>query len=209
MPYPHLIVEDIMSKINRRQKISQWLQSGEKKITEWLLNIESIRKRFIVIFLFALIFGLIYGFTAYGIDEHLIKYGIHFRMSVDFAGEFLIELIGYAVLIYGFFAAFLIYTVSEIPKFSNEEYSVYKKVISARMNLFAVITGFIADFLFFSIVSVYWLEYIKNEPGALAVVDLPASVVAYLAFFMLLISLLGYLVFSLVMGMLQVRDEKV
>ena len=89
MPYPHLIVEDIMSKINRRQKISQWLQSGEKKITEWLLNIESIRKRFIVIFLFALIFGLIYGFTAYGIDEHLIKYGIHFRMSVDFAGEFL------------------------------------------------------------------------------------------------------------------------
>jgi hypothetical protein len=207
MPYPHLIVEDIMSKINRRQKISQWLQSREKKFTEWLLNIESIRKRFIVIFLFALIFGLIYGFTAYGIDEHLIKYGIHFYMSVDFAGTFLIELIGCAVLIYGFFAAFLIYTVSEIPKFSNEEYSVYKKVISARMNLFAVITGFIADFLFFSIVSVYWLE--DTKLFGLEPLDLPASVVAYLAFFMLLISLLGYLVFSLVMGMLQVRDEKV
>jgi hypothetical protein len=207
MPYPHL--EDIMSKINRRPKISQWLQSREKKFTEWLLNIESIRKRFIVIFLFALIFGQIYGFTAYGMNDHLIKYGIHFCMSVDFAGKFLVELIGYAVLIYGFFAAFLIYTVSGIPKFSNEEYSAYKKVISARMNLFAVITGFIADFLFFSIVSLYWLEYIKLEAGASAFLNFPASVVAYLAFFMLLISLLGYLVFSLVMGMLQVRDEKV
>ena len=129
-------------------------------------------------------------------------------MSAEFAGHFLVELLGYAVLIYGFFAAFLIYTTSEIPKVSNEEYSGYKKVISEVMNIFAVITGFIVDFFAFSILSMYWLEDIKRGVGPEAFADFPIIIVAYLLFFMILIFLLGYLVFSLVMGLLQVRGGK-
>ncbi len=102
-----------MPKSNRRLKITQWLISMEIKITQWLISME-IRKRFIIIFSLTLIFGLIYGLSAYIIDDYCQN--IHFHMSADFAGRLLIELIGYAVLIYGFFAAFLIYTISEIPK---------------------------------------------------------------------------------------------
>ena len=129
------------------------------------------------------------------------------NVSTEFAGDFLVELIGYAVLIYGFFAAFLIYTISEIPKVTNEEYSGYKEVISEVMNIFAVITAFIVDFIAFSILSMYELEKIKLgvEPH---VANFPIIIVAYLLFFMILISLLGYLVFSLVMGLLQVRGGK-
>jgi hypothetical protein len=128
-------------------------------------------------------------------------------MSADFAGRLLIELIGYAVLIYGFFAAFLIYTISEIPKVSNEEYSDYKKVISKVMNIFAMITAFVVDFIFFSAVSMYELENIKHTVGP-PIADYPFSVGAYVFFFMMLIILLGYLVFSLVIGLLNIRAEQ-
>jgi tetratricopeptide (TPR) repeat protein len=232
MPYPHLIVEDIMSKINRKQKLSQWLLSREKKLylfswdnvpiyknfkkwlqrretkfTEWLLRIE-IRKRFTAIFLLALIFGLIYRLTAYFIDYYCQKsYDIHFQMSADFAGSLLVESIGYAVLIYGFFAAFLIYTISEIQKVPDKEYRNYRKVMSKVLNIFAVVTGFVVDFIFFSILSMYVLEKIKLkvEPP---VVDFPILILAHLLFFMFLIILLGYLVFSLVIGLLNVRSER-
>jgi hypothetical protein len=243
MPYPHHIVEDIMSNNKRRQKIPQLLQSGEKKLyslrwddfsiyknfTDWLqsrekkftkrlLEIQSIRNRFIIIFLFALFFGLIYGFIAYYIDDYCQEFfGIHFHMSANFAGAFLVELIGYTVLIYGFFAAFLIYTISEIYKVSEEEYSEYKKVISKVLNIFAVVTAFVVNFIFFSILSMYELEKIKcevvlenikREVVTLPLADFPIITGAYLLFFMILICLLGYLVFSLVMGLLDVRGKK-
>lgn len=242
MLYPHLVVEDIMPKINRRQKILQWLQSREdklylfrwdkvpiyknftgwlqsreKRFTKELLNI-GIRRRFLFVFSLALIFGLIYGLTAYVIDDYCQKsYGIHFHMSADFAGGFLVELIGYTVLIYGFFAAFLIYTISEIHKVSNKEYDRYKNVILKVLNLFAVVTGFVVDFIFFSILSMYELEKIKLEvvklpvadfPIIQPVADFPIIIGAYLLFFMLLIFLLGYLVFSLVVGLLEVKSEQ-
>ena len=158
-----------------------------------------------VIFSLTLIFGLIYGLSAYFIDVYCQN--IHFYMSADFAGRLLLELIGYAVLIYGFFAAFLIYTISEIPKISNEEYSDYKKVISNVMNIFAMITAFVVEFTFFSAVSIYELENIKHKVGP-PIADYPFSIGAYVFFFMLLIILLGYLVFSLVMGLLNVRSEQ-
>ncbi len=193
-----------MPKSNRRLKITQWLISMEIKITQWLISME-IRKRFIIIFSLTLIFGLIYGLSAYIIDDYCQN--IHFHMSADFAGRLLIELIGYAVLIYGFFAAFLIYTISEIPRVSNEEYSDYKKVISKVMNIFAMITAFVVDFIFFSAVSMYELENIKHKVGP-PIADYPFSVGAYVFFFMLLIILLGYLVFSLVIGLLNIRGEQ-
>lgn len=220
-----------MPKINIRQKISQWLQSREEKLywfswdkvpiyknftkwlqsreknfTEWLLDM-GIRRRFMLIFSLTLIFGLIYGLTAYFTDDYCQN--IHFYMSADFAGRLLTELMGYAVLIYGFFAAFLIYTISEIPKVSNEEYSGYEKVISKVMNIFAMITAFVVDFIFFSAVSMYELENIKLKVGVGSpVVDYPFSIGAYVFFFMILIILLGYLVFSLVMGLLNIRGEQ-
>lgn len=190
-----------------------------------------IKKRFLKTFLCALITGLFYGLIAIVIDDIAIPYlneglppthAVHFHMSVDIANKLLIELIGYAVLIYGFFAAFLIYTISGIPKFSDGECGGYKKVILEKMNLFVWITGFIVDFLFFSLMSIYWLEAQKHAcldkalndlPASAAAfsglfADMPANAPAYVLFFMLIISLLGYLVFSLVIGMLQVRTEK-
>ena len=165
-----------------------------------------IRIRFLLIFSIALSIGLLYGFTAMKIMGICISKDIHFYMSVDVAEKLLVELVGYVVIIYGFFAAFLIYTIGNIPKFSDEEYNGYKKVIVKTMNVFVWITGFIAAFLFFFLLSIYDLEserYIGEK-----FYDLPAVAPAYVIFFMLIISLLGYLVFSLVMGLLHVRAEK-
>ena len=165
-----------------------------------------IRIRFLLIFSIALGIGLLYGFTAVKIMGICISKDVHFYMSVDAAKDLLGELVGYIVLIYGFFAAFLIYTIGNIPKFSDEEYNGYKKVIAKTMNIFVWITGFIVAFLFFFLLSISALEHERYTGGEFY--DLPAVAQAYLIFFMLIISLLGYLVFSLVMGLLHVRAEK-
>ena len=164
-----------------------------------------IRIRFLLIFSIALGIGLLYGFTAVGINI-CISEDILFSMSVDVAEMLLVELVGYVVIIYGFFAAFLIYTIGNIPKFSDEKYNSYKKVISEKMNIFVLITGFIVAFLFFFLWSIYWLEFLRGK-GYIST-NLPALAPAYIIFFMLIISLLGYLVFSLVIGLLHVRAEK-
>lgn len=175
-----------------------------------------IEKRFIKNFLPALIVGLLYGFIAIIIDYRTIPYlndtffdqnhAVHFFISLDLANRLLIELIGYIVLIYGFFSAFLIYIISDIPKFSDEEYDNYKKVILKKMNLFAWITGFVVDFLFFSLLSIHSLESQKHNSATFT--DIPACMSAFALFFIIIITLLGYLVFSFVVGMLQVRTEK-
>ena len=168
-----------------------------------------ITKRFLKTFSIALIIGILYGYIVGVINKICIKNDIHFYMSIDVAEKFLIDLLGYVVIIYGFFAAFLIYTITNIPKFSDEEYNGYKKVISEKMNIFVWITGFVVVFLFNAISSIYWFESLRYECINLPIfIDLPAGAAGYLFFFLLIISLLGYLVFSLVSGMLQVRTGK-
>ena len=171
-----------------------------------------ITKRFLKTFSIALIIGILYVSIVGVINEICIRSDIHLYMSADAAERLLIELMGYIVIIYGFFAAFLIYTINDIPKFSDEEYNGYKKVISEKMNIFVWITGFVVVFLFNAISSIYWLESLRYEEcitNNLPIFnDLPAGAAGYLFFFMIIISLLGYLVYSLVMGMLQVRAEK-
>ena len=168
-----------------------------------------ITKRFLKTFSIALITGILFAFSVAVINEICIRSDIHLYMSVDAAERLLIELMGYIVIIYGFFAAFLIYTINDIPKFSDEEYNGYKKVISEKMNIFVWITGFVVVFLFNAISSIYWFESLRSECiNPPIFIDLPAGAAGYLFFFLLIISLLGYLVFSLVSGMLQVRTGK-
>ena len=169
-----------------------------------------ITKRFLKTFSIALITGILYASIVGVINVICIRNDIHFYMSIDVTEKLLIELMGYIVIIYGFFAAFLIFTINDIQKFSDEEYNGYKKVISEKMNIFVWITGFVVVFLVNVISSIYWLESQRYEGGNILPIfnDLPAGAAGFSFFFMLIISLLGYLVFSLVNGMLQVRTGK-
>jgi hypothetical protein len=151
-------------------------------------------KRFLKTFSIALITGISYACIVGALNMICIKNDIHFCISIDVAGRLLSELMGYTVLIYGFFAAFLIYTINDIPKFSDEEYKGYKKVISEKMNIFVWITGFVIVFLLNVITSIYWLESARWEKGNNLPIfnDLPAIAPGFMFFFMLIISLLGY-----------------
>ena len=170
-----------------------------------------IKKRFLKTFSIALIIGLLYGFISLWIQGICISKGIHFYLTIDVAIDLLTNFAETIVVIYGFFAAFLIYTTSNIPKFSDEKckekYKSYKKVIEKKMNIFVWITGLVVAFLFFVLWSIYALERQKHVGDVFF--DLPGAAPAFLIFFTLIISLLGYLVFSLVVGAFDAGGDQV
>ncbi|PXF57870.1 MAG: hypothetical protein C4B59_14335 [Candidatus Methanogaster sp.] len=165
-----------------------------------------ITTRFLKNFSIALILGMLYGFVAIVINAICISKDMHFLMHIDVVEDILIKLIGHVVVIYGFFAAFLIYIIGNIPKSLDEEYSDYIKVISKNMDIFVWITGFVVAFLFYFLWSIYALELSRS--GEQEFYNVPIEAPAYLIFLMVIISLLGYFVFSLVMGILHARIEK-
>lgn len=179
-----------------------------------------MKKRFLKTFSSAVIIGLLYGFTSIWIQGICISKGIHLYMRIDVAIDLLKLLAGNTVLIYGFFAAFLLFIITEIPKISDEghtndpatkkrirdEAERYNKLISDKMNIFIWITGFVVTFFFFLLNSIAALELQKYGGGEFF--DLPAVAPAFIIYFMFIIALLGYLVFSLVMGALEVGGDQ-
>ena len=157
-----------------------------------------MKRRFLKTFSIAVIVGLLYGFTSVWLQAICINRGIHFYMRIDVAIDLLHLLAGNTVLIYGFFAAFLLFIISDVHKFKGKGYKMYKKLIDDKMNLFVWLTGLVVDFFFFLIWSLYALERQKHVGDVFF--DLPTVAPAYVIYFMLIISLLGYLVFSLVVG---------
>ena len=158
-----------------------------------------MKRRFLKTFSIAVIVGLLYGFTSVWLQAICINRGIHFYMRIDVAIDLLHLLAGNTVLIYGFFAAFLLFIVSDVHKIEDENiYRRYKKRIEGKMYIFVWITGLVVDFFFFLIWSLYALERQKHVGDVFF--DLPTVAPAFVIYFMLIISLLGYLVFSLVMG---------
>lgn len=156
-----------------------------------------IKKRFLKIFSIALIIGLLYGFIAVGIQNYIRKKGIHFYMCIDDAIDLLTKLVEIVVVVYGFFAAFLLITTTMSESLRDDSYKI---LILEKMDVFVWITGLVIAFLFFYLFSIYGLQLEKHKGGKFF--DLPAAAPAFLLFFMLIISLLGYLVFSLVVGAL-------
>jgi len=157
-----------------------------------------IKKRFLKTFSIALIIGLIYGFTALGIQNYIRTKGIHFYMSINAAIALLTKLVEIVVVVYGFFAAFLLITTTTMSESLLDD--SYKILILEKMDIFVWITGFVIAFLFFYLFSIYGLELKRYDREEFF--DLPAAAPAYILFFMLIIALLGYLVFSLVVGAL-------
>lgn len=179
-----------------------------------------MRKRFFKTFSIAVIIGLLYGFAAIWLQNICITNDIfHLEMNIDDTIDLLELLFANTVLIYGFFSAFLLYIITEIPKISDEanakdedvkkliktESKRYKKMIADKMNIYIWLTGFVADFFFFFTFSIIALELQKRTGD---VYDCPVVASAYALYFIFIVALLGFLVFSLVMGAITVGDHE-
>jgi hypothetical protein len=178
-----------------------------------------MRRGFLKHFSNAMFIGLVYGFSSIAIQRILVSKGIHFYMTVDVGIDLLSLLAGNVVVIYGFFSAFLIFILTKVSEYPDS----FRQMVVEKMKIYLWITGFVVAFLFFFLFSILGLELQRFNglfgllspslprlvtSSGVVFFDLPGAAPAFCLFFMLIIALLGYLVYSLVVGALSLSDDQ-